>query len=140
MTYTIGKLSKLTGCNIETLRYYEREGLVPTPPRGSNGYRYYNDEAISRVKFILHAKRLGFSLKEIDELLSIRVEKDAKTCADVKEIALGKLTIIQQKIQELETMYHALDRVAQSCDGSANSAHYCTILQSLEAEGFEKGN
>lgn len=135
MAYPIGKLSKLTGCNIETLRYYEREGLLPPPPRGDNGYRYYNDEAVSRVKFILHAKQLGFTLKDISELLSIRVDKDASTCADVKEIAVSKLAIIRQRINELETMYQALHRVADACDGARHSASYCTILQSLEADG-----
>lgn len=136
MAYPIGKLSKLTDCNIETLRYYEREGLLPPPPRGENGYRYYNDEAVARVKFILHAKKLGFSLKDIRELLSIRVDKEASTCADVKQIAVDKLTIIRQRIDELETMYLALQRVADACDGAKHSAHYCTILQALEADGF----
>ncbi len=136
MAYPIGKLSKLTGCNIETLRYYEREGLLPPPPRGENGYRYYNDDTVSRVKFILHGKQLGFSLKDISELLSIRVDKTASTCADVKQIALGKLAVIRQRIEELETMYQALDRVAQACDGASHSADYCTILQAMEADGF----
>lgn len=136
MAYRIGELSKLTHCNIETLRFYEREGLLLPPPRGDNGYRYYNDEAVARVKFILHAKQLGFSLKDISELLSIRVDKDASTCADVKQIALDKLEVIRQRINELEAMYQALQRVAESCDGSPASAHYCTILQSLEADGF----
>ncbi|HCS26784.1 MAG TPA: Zn(2+)-responsive transcriptional regulator [Spongiibacteraceae bacterium] len=138
MAYPIGKFSKLTGCNIETLRFYEREGLLPPPPRGDNGYRYYNDEAVSRVKFILHAKQLGFSLKDISELLSIRVDKNARTCADVKQIAVDKLTIIRQRIDELEAMHQALSRVADACDGAEHSAHYCTILQSLEADGFGK--
>lgn len=136
MAYPIGKLSKLTSCNIETLRYYEREGLLPPPPRGENGYRYYNDEAVSRVKFILHGKQLGFSLKDISELLSMRVDKNANSCADVKQIAQGKLAVIKQRIDELETIYKALDRVAKACDGASHSARYCTILQSLEADGF----
>lgn len=136
MPYTIGKLSKLTHCNIETLRFYEREGLLPAPPRGENGYRYYNDRAVSQVKFILHAKQLGFSLKDISELLSIQVDKDASTCADVKQIAVDKLGVIRQRINELEAMYQALGRVADACDGARHSAQYCSILQSLEADGF----
>lgn len=134
MAYKIGELSKLTGCSIETLRYYEREGLLPAPPRGDNGYRYYPKDTVSRVHFILHAKQLGFTLNDIAELLSIQVQKDASTCADVKEIALQKLAMIQRKIRELETMYQALEKVAQACDGSENSAHHCTILQALESE------
>lgn len=136
MAYPIGKLSKLTACNIETLRFYEREGLLPAPPRGENGYRYYNNEAVARVKFILQAKQLGFSLKDISELLSIHVDKEASSCADVKQIAVGKLAVIRQRIDELEAMYQALERVAEACDGASHSAQYCTILQSLEADGF----
>lgn len=135
MAYKIGELSKLTGCNIETLRYYEREGLLPAPPRGDNGYRYYPNDTVARVRFILHAKQLGFTLSDIADLLSIQVQKDASTCADVKHIALQKLELIQRKINELEAMYQALEKVAQACDGSENSARHCTILQALESEG-----
>ena len=103
MGYRIGQLSEITGCNIETLRFYEREGLLPAPPRGENGYRYYDTEAVARVRFILRAKQLGFSLREIDELLSIRVDLNASTCADVKQIALDKLDAIEQKIRERVT-------------------------------------
>lgn len=132
MAYRIGELSKLTGCNIETLRYYEREGLLPPPPRGSNGYRYYSKGSASRVEFILRAKQLGFSLKDIQELLSIQVAKEARTCADVKTIALQKLEAIEEKIRELNAMHRALERVADACDGSKTSAQYCSILQALE--------
>lgn len=131
MTYRIGELSKLTGCHIETLRFYEREGLLPPPPRGSNGYRYYPKDSVARVRFILHAKQLGFSLNDIAELLSIQVAQDARTCADVKSIAQQKLSTIRQKIQELEEMYSALEEVAKACDGSVDSARYCSILQAL---------
>lgn len=134
MGYKIGELSRLTGCNIETLRYYEREGLLPAPPRGDNGYRYYPTDTVARVRFILHAKQLGFTLSDIAELLSIQVQKDTSTCADVKHIAQQKLEMIQRKISELDAMYHALEKVAQACDGSENSAHHCTILQALESE------
>lgn len=134
MGYKIGELSKLAGCSIETLRYYEKEGLLPAPPRGANGYRYYPADSRARVRFILHAKQLGFTLGDIRELLSIQVAKDTSTCGDVKAIAQQKLQTIQEKISELETMYRALEKVAQACDGSENSAHHCTILQALESE------
>ncbi len=134
MSYKIGELSKLTGCNIETLRYYEREGLLPPPPRGNNGYRYYPRDSVSRVNFILHAKGLGFSLTDIAELLSIQVDKHSATCSDVKEIAEHKLATIAQKIRELEKMYQALEKVAAACDGSSASAEHCSILQALASD------
>ncbi len=134
MSYKIGELSKLTGCNIETLRYYEREGLLPPPPRGNNGYRYYPKDSVSRVNFILHAKGLGFSLTDIAELLSIQVDKQSATCGDVKEIAEHKLATIARKIRELEKMYQALEKVAAACDGSSASAEHCSILQALASD------
>lgn len=134
MSYKIGELSKLTGCNIETLRYYEREGLLPPPPRGNNGYRYYPKDSVSRVNFILHAKGLGFSLTDIAELLSIQVDKDSATCGDVKVIAEHKLATIARKIRELEKMYQALEKVAAACDGSSASAEHCSILQALASD------
>ena len=134
MSYKIGELSKLTGCNIETLRYYEREGLLPPPPRGNNGYRYYPRDSVSRVNFILHAKGLGFSLTDIAELLSIQVDKDSATCGDVKVIAEHKLATIARKIRELEKMYQALEKVAAACDGSSASAEHCSILQALASD------
>jgi MerR family transcriptional regulator, Zn(II)-responsive regulator of zntA len=134
MSYKIGELSKLTGCNIETLRYYEREGLLPPPPRGNNGYRYYPRDSVSRVNFILHAKGLGFSLTDIAELLSIQVDKHSATCGDVKVIAEHKLATIARKIRELEKMYQALEKVAAACDGSSASAEHCSILQALASD------
>ena len=134
MSYKIGELSKLTGCNIETLRYYEREGLLPPPPRGNNGYRYYPRDSVSRVNFILHAKGLGFSLTDIAELLSIQVDKHSATCGDVKVIAEHKLATIARKIRELEKMYQALKKVAAACDGSSVSAEHCSILQALASD------
>ena len=134
MSYKIGELSKLTGCSIETLRYYEREGLLPPPPRGNNGYRYYPKDSVSRVNFILHAKGLGFSLTDIAELLSIQVDKDSATCGDVKVIAEHKLATIARKIRELEKMYQALEKVAAACDGSSASAEHCSILQALASD------
>ncbi|MBB3047889.1 MerR family Zn(II)-responsive transcriptional regulator of zntA [Litorivivens lipolytica] len=134
MSYKIGELSKLTSCNIETLRYYEREGLLPPPPRGNNGYRYYPQDSVQRVRFILHAKSLGFSLADIAELLSIQVDKNASTCGDVKQIAEHKLATIARKISELKEMYRALEKVSAACDGSEASAEHCTILQALESD------
>ncbi len=132
MNYRIGQLAKLTGCNIETLRYYEREGLMPPPARGSNGYRYYNRDAVDRVNFILRAKGLGFSLKDIVELLAIRVDKHASTCGDVKHIAEHKLAAIEDKLAELNRMKAALEHIAAACCGGPMSADHCTILQALE--------
>lgn len=133
MAYRIGQLAALTGCQIETLRYYEREGLIPPPARGNNGYRCYGEEAVARVRFILRAKELGFSLGEIGELLAIRVDTSRSTCGDVKQIAEHKLATIEHKITELQRMKAALQRVSRACSGGSFPAEHCTILQALEA-------
>ena len=86
--YTTGQLSKLAGVGVETVRYYERKGLLPVPPRSRSGYRQYDSEALRRVAFIRRAQGLGFTLAEIDELLSLRVTRD--TCSKVEAQAAAR--------------------------------------------------
>ena len=129
----IGDLSKRTGTNNETLRFYESKGLIVEPRRSDAGYRLYTEEAVSRVEFIVRAKRMGFSLKEIGELLSLRVDKDSSTCGDVKELAEQKLKDIDAKLAELRRMKNALQQITDACCGGPASAVHCTILNALEA-------
>lgn len=123
---TIGQVAKRGEVNIETVRYYERQGLIPSPPRRESGYRQYPEETVARVRFIKRAQELGFSLKEIAELLSLRVGPGT-TCGDVKRLADGKIMEIEGKIQTLERMRDALARLVETCEES-RQAEECPIL------------
>lgn len=127
---TIGQLAKRAEVNIETIRYYERRGLIPKPPRRESGYRQYPDETVARIQFIKHAKELGFSLKEILELLSLRVNANT-TCADVKRRAEGKIADIEEKIHALQRMKKTLTKLAKDCRGRG-PINECSILEALE--------
>jgi len=129
---TIGRLAEQSRVNLETLRYYERLGLLPRPPRSSSGYRLYPREAVERVRFIKQAQLLGFSLKEVAELLSLRVAPGT-SCADVKQRADKKVADIRQKIRNLQRMKQALIKVSASCSGRGPSSE-CPILEALKGE------
>lgn len=129
---TIGQLAKKAQVNVETVRYYERRGLIPEPPRRESGYRQYSQDVVARIQFIKRAKELGFSLKEILELLSLRVDPDTP-CADVKRRAEVKLADIEEKIRALQRMKKALTKLAASCSGRGPISE-CPILEALDAE------
>lgn len=128
----IGELSKRTGVGIETIRFYEREGLLEEPTRRPSGQRQYPVEEVRRVRFILRAKRLGFTLREIRELLSFKTVED-DVCAVVKEQAILKIEDIEGRIQELEQMKAALMEITTACAGEG-SAKECLILGALDKE------
>ena len=130
----IGELAELTETNNETLRFYESKGLLPEPRRSAAGYRLYGQAAVDQVRFILRAKRMGFSLKEISELLSLKIDKSESTCRDVKDVAEQKLEVIQGKIDELLRMQAALQQITAACSGGDESAEHCSILNALESE------
>jgi MerR family Zn(II)-responsive transcriptional regulator of zntA len=130
----IGELARLTETNNETLRFYESKGLLNEPRRSDSGYRLYTQDEVYRVKFIMRAKKMGFSLKEIDELLSMRVTREESTCGEVKKLAENKLQVIDAKIAELERMKNALQQITDACCGGDESAIHCTILNALDAE------
>ncbi len=124
---TTGQLAKKTDVNIETIRYYERKGLIPKPHRRDSGYRQYSAEMITRIMFIKHAKTLGFSLKEIKDLLSLK--HDPKTpCSEVRKRAESKIEDINGKIRTLQKMKKALSKLTKSCTGSG-PAKECPILE-----------
>ena len=127
---TIGKLAKSVNVNIETIRYYERRGLIPKPRRRESGYREYSDETTKRILFIKRAKDLGFSLKEVDELLSLKIAPGT-TCSDVKSKAEEKIADIEDKIKTLQRMKKALFKLSKTCRG-AGPASECPILEALE--------
>jgi len=129
---TIGQLARHSGVNLETIRYYERLGLLPKPPRSRSGYRLFPEDAPRRVRFIKRAQELGFSLKEIKELLALRIEP-GKTGADVRERAEAKISDIEKKIKSLREMRESLAKITMVCrsDGPLSD---CPILESLNHE------
>src|SRR5262245_34718588 len=130
MALTIGQVAKAANVHVETLRYYERRGLVAKPPRGPSLYRHYPQDTVPRVQFVKHAQELGFSLREIRELLSLRAAPKAR-CADMKSRAEGKIDEIEAKLRALKSMRQALVRLVSQCDGKL-PASACPILESLD--------
>jgi len=127
---TIGKLAKKAQVNTETIRYYERRGLISRPPRPLSGYRQYPDETFKRIDFIKRAKELGFSLKEIGDLLSLRVDPTT-SCSDIKIRTETKIEAIEEKIKTLKKMKNALVDVSRACSGRGPISE-CPILEALE--------
>ena len=130
-TFTRGKIAKLTGCSPETIRYYERIGLLPEPLRSDNGYRRYTQDHVSRLHFIQRAKQLGFSNDDIRELLSISDGPDTRTRAEVKDLTENHIALIQHRIDELGRMEKTLRQIAEQCDGANEGPDHCPILRSL---------
>ncbi|MBW2107562.1 MAG: heavy metal-responsive transcriptional regulator [Deltaproteobacteria bacterium] len=133
---TIGKLAKRAGVHVETVRYYERRGLMPKPNRRLSGYRQYTDKDLERLLFIREAKNLGFSLDEVSQLLSLRVDP-VTNCRDVKRLAQAKIEEIETKIAAFQKIKEALTGLVLSCEsGPPNSE--CPILEALEPKRFGK--
>ncbi|MGJ3243558.1 MAG: heavy metal-responsive transcriptional regulator [Opitutales bacterium] len=127
---TIGELAKKVRVNPQTLRYYEREGLLPEPWRvGSGRYRMYGNEHEARLRFILRAKNLGFSLKEIEVLISLEDTSEA-SCDDVKARAEAKVADIDWKIRDLRRLRVALAKRIKACQARGNTAE-CPVLSEL---------
>ena len=133
MSLKIGEVAKRGGVSLQAIRYYEREGLLPKPPRLASGYRMFPDTAVRRVQFIKRAQELGFSLAEIRELLSLRENADAGA-QDMRERARVKIADIEQKIRKQRAMKSALNALAESCPGCGPLSD-CPILDALEAKG-----
>ncbi len=132
---TIGRLAKQVGIGIETIRFYERQGLIAPPPRTDSNYRIYPEEEVTRLRFIKRAKNLGFTLNEIKELLFIRHDPHA-TKADIKNRTLAKIEDMKQKISDLTGIKKALEHLASSCDGHG-SLEECPILEALDSDNAE---
>ena len=118
---------------METVRFYEREGLIPEPPRRPSGYRDYSPETVARIVFIRRAKELGFTLKEINELLELRV-RPRRNCAQVKQSADTKIADIDGKITALRRMRRALKDLTKACEERTPTTE-CPILSSLGKSG-----
>ena len=127
---TIGGVAKRAGVGVETIRFYERKGLVEEPPRRESGYRQYPAEAVARIRFIRRAKDLGFSLREVHELLSLRVDRRTSS-SEVRRRAEAKIADIERRLADLERMKLALVELTARCSGR-DSETECPILEALE--------
>ncbi len=127
---TIGRLAEQAGVNIDTIRYYERSGLLPAPKRRASGYREYGDGDIRRLQFIRRAKRLGFTLDEIEQLLQLSQGRDMGA---VRAAARGKLADVEQRLQSLQRVRDALAILIDDCPGHGDPAS-CPIVLALSAE------
>ena len=127
---TIGRLAKQSGVNIDTIRYYERNRLLPEPARRLSGYREYGPPDIARLRFIMRAKDLGFTLAEIAELLSLSADRDVR---GVKRRAQAHLEQVEHKIKELQRVRRGLKTLVAACPGHCELEH-CPILSALREE------
>ncbi|MCH7936529.1 MAG: MerR family DNA-binding protein [Proteobacteria bacterium] len=129
---TISKAAKNAGVGVETIRFYERKGLIEQPPKPlDTGFRVYPEETVQRVRFIRQAQEIGFSLREIEELLSLRADPSAD-CSDVRERAAAKLEEVDRKMEQLGRIRSALDELIAACPGRG-ALRVCSIMESLVA-------
>lgn len=128
---TIGQLARRAGSDVETIRYYERRGLLPPPPRAGNGYRRYPPDAARRLRFIRRAKTLGFTLTEIGELLSLREAGDDR--AAVKQLARARLADLESRLADLQRMRDALADLDRRCSGEG-PVNGCPIIEALNED------
>ena len=129
---TIGKVARLADVGVETIRFYEREGLIGRPSRRESGYRQYPEETVQRLRFIRRAKDLGFTLKEIKELFELRI-KQGTTCGNVRERAETKIQDIETKVRTLQRMKKALVKLTLACSGKGPVSE-CPILEAMEGD------
>ena len=131
-TLTIGELAKKAHVNLETIRYYEREGLMAEPPRTAGGHRFYTPGAAKHLYFIKHAQKLGFTLAEIKGMLELRRDS-GQLCTEAVHQVETKIEEVQKKIHHLKAIQRALKRMKDSCDGLC-AVSDCPILDSLDTE------
>jgi|UniRef100_B0SUY0 MerR family mercuric resistance operon transcriptional regulator len=129
-TIQIGQLSRLTGCNIETIRYYERIGLMLTPPRKGR-YRSYGDGDVARLGFVRRARQLGFTLETVRVLLDLSAGPQG-ACTDVRDLAAAHLNDVRSRITDLKRMEAVLTSSVQACDAGRESG--CPLIQTLYAK------
>jgi MerR family transcriptional regulator, copper efflux regulator len=129
---TIGQLAKESGVHLETIRYYEREGLIPAPPRKSSGHRAYQPGAARQLFFIKRAQELGFSLAEIRGLLTLRAAP-GEDCSEVCRRAQEKLGEVRAKIRRLEAIEEALQHLTEGCSGGRPVSE-CGVLEALDRD------
>lgn len=132
-TLTIGKLANISEVNVETVRFYERKGLLKKPTSKVGSFRVYPQDYISKIKFIKRAQELGFTLKEIKELLVLDQNTRA-TCANVSQRAESKITEVQEKIASLKKMEEALKKIVKACDAGPDAKACCRVSDCFESK------
>lgn len=123
-----GELAQRTGSNLETIRYYEKIGLLPEPPRSSSDYRIYDETHVRRLRFVMRGRQLGFTIEEIRNLLGL-VDGRRQTCAEVRTMTEHHLNDIRGKIADLRRIENILANTAAQCSG--NEVPECAILEAL---------
>ena len=129
---TIGQVARHAEVGVQTVRFYEREGLLEEPRRKASGYRQYDGKVVDRIRFIRRTRELGFTLKEIKELLELRLDPTT-SCAEVKGRAAGKIGDIEEKIRSLQRMKQKLVKLTETCSGHGRVSD-CPILEVLDGE------
>ena len=132
MAMKIGQVAERGGVNLQTIRYYEREGLLPAPPRLASGYRLFTEDTVRRVRFIKRAQELGFTLAEIRDLLTLRVD-ESRSSGEVRSIAEAKIADIDGKIRSLAAMKRALTHLTNRCSGHGPASE-CPILEGIDSD------
>ena len=135
----ISELAQQAGLSAHTLRYYEKRGLIKASNRSEAGYRLYTDSDVRRVQFVKAARNAGFSLNDIGQLLSIRVDKQSHSCQEVTDITQKKLLEVNAKMAELQSMQQTLELLLESCCGGPENATHCSIMEALDA-GLSREN
>lgn len=124
----IGELSRRTGCNVETIRYYERAGILPRPARSEGGHRMYGTAHVMRLGFVRRARELGFTLDEVRALLRL-IDQEDYACAEARDIAARHLEAVRARLADLQRMEQALSGLIACCDDGAPP--YCPLLEAL---------
>jgi Hg(II)-responsive transcriptional regulator len=132
MSLRIGQVAAGASVNVETVRYYERTGMLAAPTRTSTGYRQYDVEAVRRIRFIKHAQALGFSLREIRDLLALRV-RHGGACQAIERKTRAKIALVDDKLRELTRLRGTLEGLVASCEARKTTAD-CPVLESLEED------
>ncbi len=127
----IGELAHQSQVSRDTLRFYEKHGLITPSARTDAGYRLYAESDIKRIGFIVSAKKVGFTLNEIQQLLQLEVTKDIKSCQDVKEFVDHKIQLVNQQLVETRRIKKSLETLSEACCGGDEPATQCTILDTL---------
>lgn len=130
MTLTVSKLARAADVGIETVRFYERRGLLEAPPRRPSGYRMYSHSAVTRIQFIRRAQKLGFTLNEIGELIEFD-SRATGNCGDVRDRAVSKIAAVERKIADLVRMKAALETLLGKCDGT-RPIKECPVMDCLQ--------
>ena len=128
--YSVGELAAAGGCKVETVRYYEKVGLMPEPPRTEGGHRLYSLDLLKRLTFIRCSRELGFSIEQIRGLLRF-VDEPGHTCGEVKGMAMLQARAVQEKIDDLKRLQKALNAMAARCKGKDYALKDCPIIDAL---------